>query len=249
MPHKRRISKSHMLPGGTLPPEKNGGRGLMRVGLATFENDPHGGQRLEVWHHMVIKRGFKRKTEAKQKSHLIDSDKAWAKLKKAGLPVPQVSIVDLRKSIRTRFGNKVSKTPNRLYLQRLVEDMAKEHGHLYPVQRPHSVLKLSSLDPRQNPSHEILIREMAHDLTTMYSSGVMSRTGTIWHFYRKRTGELDRVIVNLDSLSLIKNPQQAVKYFTENIGVLSKQFDHDARDLFMEEVKKSHFWKSISKTH
>jgi len=248
MPHRKRIFKQHMLSGGTIPPEKKGGRALMRVGLATLEKDPHGGQRLEVWHHMVIKRGFKRETEAKQKSHLIETNKAWAKLKKAGLPVPQVSILDLRKNIRTRFDSTVRRTPNRLYLQRLVEDMSKKHGHLYPVQRPHSVLKLSTLDPRKNPSHEILIREMAHDLTTMYSSGVMSRTGTVWHLYRKPTGELDRVIVNLDSLGLIKSPHQAVKAFTENLGVLSKQFTPDSRDLFMEEVRKSPFWKSISKT-
>jgi|GEM_PF-1931568 len=228
------LRRSMMLPGFPLPPEKKGGRSLQPIALVETLK---GGRSLIF--HGVSKRGHKHQTEAHQRSHLAEIQLAWKKAKRAGLPVPSFSVVDRRK-----FSGGTMKNQN--YLHVIREDMRKRFGPLHSAQRDHAQITLKGLST-QNEHHVGLVKEMANDLATMYSNGVYSKTGTIWHLYHLTNEKYGRVIVNVDSLGLLKKGDNvmAKSMFNKNIDVLSHQLKPAMLSVFMREIMKTQWWKEV----
>jgi hypothetical protein len=112
---------------------------------------------------------------------------AWRTMWKAGLPVPEISKIDLRKG-------------SKQYLHLFVEDLRKHYGKLEDCHergQPIFFKKFSF------PKDKRLLTHLANDIATIHSLGYTPDNVDFWHFYKKGTS-WGRVIIDFDGFRKTK---------------------------------------------
>lgn len=158
--------------------------------------------------------------------------KAWRRLKRAGLPVPGFFRINLKKGAD--------------YLAVYMEDMQKLKGRLIETHSNGRPEKFRNLNVKE---HKLLIKALAKDLGTIYGEGLYCPYIDFWHFYKTAEGNIDRVILDLESFKLTpkNNTQTAVKQLNSNLHMIRNKMDQREYLIFFEELTKSKFYKENKK--
>jgi hypothetical protein len=144
---------------------------------------------------------------------VLQGQKAWQAFHKAGLPVPEISKVDLRKN-----------SPH--YLHLFAEDLRKKHGKLYDC---HTVGRPTFFSNFSFPKDKTLIENLANDLATIHSIGFFPGNVDFWNFYKKGN-TWGRVIIDFDNFKRrgkIQHTNKAIENISDianYLGPRSKAF-------------------------
>ena len=160
---------------------------------------------------------------------LAESQRAWRKFHRAGLPVPAFS------RVMSRRPNIKKGKYSRHYLTTFMEDMTKKHGKLYDCHvqgKPTFLVRLSAKKDAK------LIRSLGRDLAAIYSLGFTCRFLDFWHFYKKKDGKWDRVILDLNSFRDAEGPVPERQNLRDNIRELKDVFGEREFKLFFREFLK-----------
>ena len=148
-----------------------------------------------------------RETRFPTKEKAIEYQKKIDTFRKAGLPVPKYSKVDLRENSPT-------------YLHIFQPDLEAKYGKLIPINNNRGVPdgKPAFLANLTLKKDKILIEELASDLVKIHNTKHISFWIDFWHFYKKGD-TYGRLIFDLDELHKIRpesnHGQQVLHMFHE----------------------------------
>lgn len=159
---------------------------------------------------------------------------AWRKLKKAGLPVPGFLRVQLKKGAD--------------YLATYMEDMRLGRGKLTDTHKKGTPIELRGLKAETDSQ---LIKSLGRDLGVIYDQGLFCQSLDFWHFYNKKDGTKERVILDFDSFSKQTNDKthitQTAHFLHQNIKSAKYNMGKKEFELFYKELAKSKFLRKYGK--
>ncbi len=155
---------------------------------------------------------------------------AWRKLKKAGLPVPGFLRVQLKKGSD--------------YLATYMEDMRLGRGKLTDTHKKGTPVELRGLKAESDSE---LIKSLGKDLGVIYDQGLFCQNLDFWHFYNKKNGAKERVILDFDSFSKQnpgrQNVNQTAHFLHQNLKSAKYNMGKKEFELFSKELAKSKFYR------
>jgi hypothetical protein len=165
-----------------------------------------------------------------QAAKAIDYQKKLYLFKRAGLPVPSHSKIDLRKRSPT-------------YLHIFQPDLEKRFGKLIPVNEVnlftgHSHGKPTFLRKLSLQKDSQLIESLAKDLATLHSLDYFSHWIDFWHFYKKGNS-FGRLIFDVSELHrLEKNSGQQTAKLLHMFSEIKHQFHKGEFEYFAKQYLK-----------